>query len=64
VAASAEHYWLQAAAYALALQDATDLDVRRCVLVFLSPPGQPIELEVPHLAAVLERVRSLVTGAA
>jgi hypothetical protein len=60
----AEHYSLQAAAYALALEDATGLEVRRCVLVFLTPPGRPIELEVPHLAAALERVRSLVTGAA
>jgi ATP-dependent exoDNAse (exonuclease V) beta subunit len=64
VEASAERYSLQAAAYALALADATGLPVRRCVLVFLSPPGRPIELEVPDLAAAVDRVRSVVGTAA
>ena len=62
--AAADHYGLQAAAYALALADATGVPVHRCVLVFLSPPGRPIELEIPHLAEVVERVRALVAGAA
>jgi hypothetical protein len=34
------------------------------VLVFLSPPGRPIELEVPDLAAAVDRVRSVVGTAA
>jgi len=59
---SAERYSLQAAAYALALADATGLRVRRCVLVFLSPPGRPIEFEVPELTAVIERVRSVLAA--
>ena len=61
---SAERYSLQAAAYALALGDATGLPVRRCVLVFLSPPGRPIEFEVSDLSTVVERVRSVVQAAA
>jgi len=61
---SAERYSLQAAAYALALAEATGLPVRRCVLVFLSPPGRPIEFEVPDLSAAVERVRALVEAAA
>jgi ATP-dependent helicase/nuclease subunit A len=60
VEASAERYCLQAAAYALALADASGLPVRRCVLVFLSPPGRPLEFEVPDLAAALQRVRAVV----
>jgi ATP-dependent exoDNAse (exonuclease V) beta subunit len=63
VEAAADHYRLQAAAYALALADATGVPVHRCVLVFLSPPGRPIEVEIPHLAGVVERVRVLVAGA-
>jgi ATP-dependent exoDNAse (exonuclease V) beta subunit len=64
IEAAAERYGLQAAAYALALRDATGLPVRRCVLVFLTPPNQPIEYEVPDLAAAVERVRAIVAGAA
>ena len=60
VEASAEHHGHQAAAYALALGDATGRPVLRCVLVFLSPPGRPIEFEVPDLAGAIERVRGLV----
>jgi ATP-dependent exoDNAse (exonuclease V) beta subunit len=63
VEASVEHHCLQAAAYGLALGDATGLVVRRCVLIFLSPPGQPIELEVPDLADTMARVRGLVGAA-
>jgi len=62
VETSAEHHSLQAAAYALALGDATGLPVHRCVLVFLSP-GRPIELEVPDLSRAIERVRGLVEAA-
>ena len=60
---SSERYSLQAAAYALALHDATGLPIRRCVLVFLAPPGRPVEFEVPDLAAVIERVRAVVGAA-
>ncbi len=63
VLASAERYSLQAAAYALALADATGMPVRRCVLVFLAPPGRPIEFDVPDLPAAVARVRAAVAAA-
>jgi ATP-dependent exoDNAse (exonuclease V) beta subunit len=63
VFASAERYSLQAAAYALALADATGMPVRRCVLVFLAPPGRPIEFDVPGLEAAVARVRAAVAAA-
>jgi ATP-dependent helicase/nuclease subunit A len=63
VGASAERYSLQAVAYALALGDVTGRAVRRCVLVFLSPPGRPVEFEVPDLEAAVRRVRAAVEAA-
>jgi ATP-dependent exoDNAse (exonuclease V) beta subunit len=63
VEASAERYSLQAAAYALALGDVTGRAVQRCVLVFLSPPGRPIEFEVPDLEGAVRRVRAAVEAA-
>ncbi len=63
VVESSERYSLQAAAYALALQDATGRPIRRCVLVFLAPPGRPVEFEVPDLGAALDRVRAVVGAA-
>jgi ATP-dependent helicase/nuclease subunit A len=63
IEAAAEHHCLQAAAYALALGEATNLPVHRCVLVFVSAPGRPIDFEVPHLGQTIERVRTLVVGA-
>jgi ATP-dependent helicase/nuclease subunit A len=63
VAVSAERYSLQAAAYALALGEVTGRAVHRCVLVFLSPPGRPVEFEVPDLARAVRRVRAAVEAA-
>jgi ATP-dependent helicase/nuclease subunit A len=57
-------YELQVAAYALALGDATGLTVRRAVLVFLSPPAQPIEVAVAPLGALAKRVRGLLEAVA
>jgi ATP-dependent exoDNAse (exonuclease V) beta subunit len=62
--ASAERYYMQAAAYGIALEDATGMAVRRCVLVFLSPREGAVELDVPNLAALIARVRIIVEGAA
>jgi ATP-dependent helicase/nuclease subunit A len=42
----AGRYELQAATYALALSEATGRPVSRCVLVWLSPPAEPIEHEL------------------
>lgn len=58
-----ERYRLQAAAYALALGDATGRLVSRCVLVFLSPPGAAIEREVTPLADLVDEVRQIVSSA-
>jgi ATP-dependent exoDNAse (exonuclease V) beta subunit len=63
IAELAVRYALQAAAYALALGEAAAIPVTRCVLVFLSAPGEALEFEVPDLAAATDRVRLLVGGA-
>ncbi len=63
-AAKAARYELQAASYAICLEEATGRPVRRCVLVFLSPPRQPLEHEVTGalLQQRKEEVRALVGG--
>jgi ATP-dependent helicase/nuclease subunit A len=63
VQAKLARYELQAAAYALALADATGRPVERAVLVFLSPPHQPIEMVIEPLGPLAEKVRALVAAA-
>jgi ATP-dependent exoDNAse (exonuclease V) beta subunit len=60
VAGAAEHYRWQAAAYALALADATGKPVNRCVLVFLATPGGAVEFEVGGLPGLVQQVRAAV----
>ncbi|MHB1987756.1 MAG: UvrD-helicase domain-containing protein [Acidimicrobiales bacterium] len=64
VSERAAAYELQAAAYALALREATGRPVSRCVLVFLSPPGEPLEHELSG-TALAERIDTVgrVVGA-
>jgi ATP-dependent exoDNAse (exonuclease V) beta subunit len=64
VATRAEAYELQIAAYAAALGDATGRPITKCVLVFLTPPTEPIEHELSGaaLAARIATVRTIVKG--
>jgi ATP-dependent helicase/nuclease subunit A len=58
----AGRYELQAATYALALSEATGRPVAKCVLVWLSPPAQPLEHELsgPALTERIQAVREIV----
>jgi ATP-dependent helicase/nuclease subunit A len=58
--AAADKYSWQAAAYALALGDATGRSVKRCVLVFVAAPDGAVEVEIADLAGLMEQVRLLV----
>ncbi len=67
-AAAAERaasYELQAASYALCLEEASGRRVGRCVLVFLSPPREPIEHELSgsSLEERKQEVRRLIAAA-
>jgi hypothetical protein len=62
VDAAVERYRLQLGAYALALETALGMPVRRGVLVFLSASG-PIEREIADLAAASAQVRRMVAPA-
>lgn len=63
VEASAQRYSRQAAAYAVALEDATGRPVTRCVLVFVLPSGHALERVVGNLQAVMAGVRARVAAA-
>lgn len=59
--AHALRYRLQAAAYALAVQEVLALPVTRAVLVFLSP-SRSVEHDIADLAEATDEVRRLVLG--
>jgi ATP-dependent helicase/nuclease subunit A len=60
----ARGYELQTAAYALALGEATGWPASRCVLVWLAPPGRPIEHELAgeRLRRRIAEVRELIAS--
>ncbi len=58
VDAAVDRYRLQAASYALMLEESLQRTVERCVLLFLHPE---VEREIPDLDNALEEVRSLLT---
>ena len=59
VDAAVGRYRLQAASYALLLEESLQRTVERCVLLFLHPQ---VEREILDLAGALEEVRSLLRG--
>ncbi len=59
LAAKVERYRIQTAAYAVAVEAATGLQVKSAVLLFLSP-DIAIERVVPELSTAKEEVRSLI----
>lgn len=61
VEAKVSQYALQAAAYAVALEVSTGVDVLECRFVFTSQDGA-IERTLPDLTAAKQRVRELVAG--
>lgn len=60
VAAAVERYRLQAASYALILEQSLGKTVERCVLLFLEPDE---EQEIPDLSQAIRDVRSALAGA-
>jgi ATP-dependent helicase/nuclease subunit A len=60
----AASYELQAASYAICLEQATSRSVGRCVLVFLAPPSQPIEhvIKDEALEEKKNEVREVIEG--
>ena len=59
--AAVDRYRLQAASYALILEESLDRQVERCVLLFLEPNE---EREVSDLPAAIQQVRDLLASAA
>ena len=56
-----EHYRIQGAAYALALETTLSVPVARCVFVFARTP-EPVEREVTDLAAAVDEARARMTA--
>jgi ATP-dependent helicase/nuclease subunit A len=57
IATFGARYHLQIGAYALALEEATGLRVRRAVLIFVAGRDGALEYEVPELGSVVEAAR-------
>ena len=58
LASAGARYHLQIGAYALALERATGMAVRRAVLIFLAgESGEPLEYEVPELSTAVAEAR-------
>ena len=62
VDAAVDRYRLQAASYAVAVEEALGRPVTRCVLLFLRPNGA-VEREVTDLPAAAAEVRRVLAGA-
>ena len=60
VAAAVERYRLQAASYALILEESLDRKVERCILLFLHPNE---ERQIPDLPEAVSEVRETLTAA-
>src|SRR6201999_1456073 len=60
VASSGARYHLQMGAYALALERATGLQVRRAVLIFLAGKDGAVEYEVPALRVAIEAANTAI----
>jgi ATP-dependent helicase/nuclease subunit A len=60
LASAGARYHLQIGAYALALERATGMAVRRAVLIFLAGESGALEYEVPDLPTVIEEARLAV----
>jgi ATP-dependent helicase/nuclease subunit A len=60
LASAGARYHLQIGAYALALERATGMAVRRAVLIFLAGESGALEYEVPELATAIEEARLAV----